>query len=255
MTSEGGPGGGISSWVWVALGGAVVVLVILGFVLFSDSDEEAADATTTTQATTTTSEESTTTTEATTTTEETTTTEGTTTTIVAAVEVPVTPVVGVLAPYPPEDEGASLLPDPVEAHWYQNNGLYVVLYRGFDASSGQDICAGNSILVDGVGFSNVTNSPYLGLADEICIGTAKIAEPPSGVYACDTLLYYVTEIPIESDGTLYGTLEIGAADGFVGQTSQAATDVAATPEFIPDQVAYQLPPSNVDPGGVVPCGS
>ena len=264
MTSESGTGGGISGWVWAAIAGAVVVLAVLGFVVFSDGDEEAADATTTTQAETTTTEESTTTTEestttteaATTTTEETTTTEATTTTMVGGEEVPPTPVVGALAPYPPEeDEGAALLPDPVEAHWYQYEGLYVVLYRGFDASSGQEICAGNSIAIQGVGFSNITNSPYLGSADEICVGTAKIAEPPSGVYACGTLLDYLTEIPTESEGTLFGTLEIGTAEGFVGQTSEAATDLAATPEFIPNLVAYDLPPSSVDPGGVVTCSS
>jgi hypothetical protein len=256
MTSEDVSGGGISGWVWAALAGAAVVAVVLGFVLFGGGDEEAADATTTTQAeTTTTTEESTTTTEATTTTtEETTTTEATTTTVVAAEEVPATPVVGALAPYPPVDAGAALLPDPVEAHWYQYEGLYVVLYRGFDASSGQEICAGNSIAIEGVTFSNVTNSPHLGSADEICVGTAKIAEPPSGVYACDTLLYYLTEIPTESEGTLFGTLEIGKAELLVGQSSPAATDLAATPEFVPNLVAYDLPPSGVDPGGVVTCG-
>ena len=164
--------------------------------------------------------------------------------------------VGVLAPYPPnEDQGASLLPDPVEAHWYQHEGLYVVLYRGFDADAGQEICAGNSIFVEGVGFSSITNSPYLGVADEICVGAAKIAEPPSGVSACGTLLYYLTEIPTDSEGTLYGTLEIGDADGFFGQTSQADSDLTNTPEFVPDQVAYDLPPTDVDPGGVVTCGS
>lgn len=254
MTSESGSGGGVSPWVWVAGAVAVVVLVVLGFVLFGGGDDDG-DETTTTSSATTTSEDSTTTSEATTTTaEETTTSEATTTTATQAAEVTATPVVGVLAPYPPEAEGAALLPDPVEAHWYQHDGLYVVLYRGFDAASGQEICAGNSIAIEGAGFSNVTNSPYLGLADEICVGAASIAEPPSGVFACGALLYYVTAIPVDSEGTLFGTLEIGTADGFVGQTSQAATDLAATPEFIPDQPAYELAPSDVDAGGVVDCG-
>lgn len=172
-----------------------------------------------------------------------------------SVEVLETPVVGVLAPYPPEDRGAALLPDPVEAHWYQHDGRFVVLYRGFDAASGQEICAGNSILVGGVGFTNITNSPHLGAVDEICVNVNKIAEPPSGVYACGSLLYYVTEIPIETEGMLYGTLEIGAPDGFSGQTSQAETDLANTPEFLPEQTAYDLPASAVDPGGPVKCNS
>lgn len=256
MTSENGPGGGVSPWVWVAGAAVIVVLVVLGFVLFSGGDDDGDDTTTTSSAETTTSVDSTTTSGATTTTaEETTTSEATTTTAVQPVAVPETPVVGVLAPYPPEAEGAALLPDPVEAHWYQYDGRYVVLYRGFDASSGQEICAGNSILIEGVGFSNVTNSPYLGVADEICVGAADIAQPPSGVFACGPLLYYVTAIPTDSEGTLFGTLEIGTAEGFVGQTSQAQPDLVATPEFMPDQPAYELAPSDVDAGGVVDCGA
>lgn len=209
-------------------------------------------ATTTTLATTTTAAP--TTTLATTTTVETTTSSAApTTTQAPGLEVLATPVVGVLAPYPPEDRGQALLPDPVEAHWYQHDGRYVVLYRGFDASAGREICAGNSIFIGGVGFTNITNSPHLGAVDEICVNVAKIAEPPSGVYACGSLLYYVTEIPIESEGTLYGTLEIGAPDGFSGQSSQADTDLANTPEFLPNQAAYELPESGVGAGGPVTC--
>ena len=69
------------------------------------------------------------------------------------------------------------------------------------------------------------------------------------------MLYYVTEVPIETEGMLYGTLEIGAPDGFSGQTSQAETDLANTPEFLPEQTAYDLPASAVDPGGPVKCNS
>ena len=84
------------------------------------------------------------------------------------------------------------------------------------------------------------------------MGTAKIAEAPHGVYACGSLLYYLTEIPTEQEGILFGTLEIGDADGFRGQTSQAPADTSV-PEFEPGLTAYELPPSDVDPGGVVTC--
>ena len=70
--------------------------------------------------------------------------------------------------------------------------------------------------------------------------------------ACGALLYYLTEIPIDVEGTLYGTLEIGTAAGFEGQTSQTASD-AAVPEFEPGLEGYDLPPSDVDPGGEVSC--
>jgi hypothetical protein len=253
MTTEGGTSGGISVWVWVAIGGAVILAIILAIVLSSSGDDEESAATTsTTQATTTTAaEETTTTTEATTTTTEetTTTTEAVTTTTIAAFLVPETPIVGALAPY----SAASPVPWPTEAHWYQNEGSYVVLYRGFDAAGSIAICAGNSIQTDGV-WTNVSNSPYLAGADEICVNVPKLADPPAGVFACGSLLYYVTEIPVEGTGVLFGTLEIGTANGFEGETSEAATDLASTPIFVPGQTAYQLPASGVDAGGLVVCG-
>jgi hypothetical protein len=254
MTSEGGTSGGISIWVWVAIGGAVILAIILAIVLSSSGDDEESAATTsTTQATTTTAAETTTSTEATTTTvaETTTTTEAVTTTTIAAFLVPETTIIGVLAPY----SAASPVPWPTEAHWYQNDGHYVVLYRGFDAAGSIAICAGNSIQIEGV-WTDITNSPYLAGADEICVfpSQPKIADPPAGVFACGSLLYYVTEIPVEDEGFLFGTLEIGTANGFEGETSSATTNLDNTPGFLPGQAAYQLPASGVDAGGLVVCG-
>ena len=207
--------------------------------------DEPATTTTASQATTTTTTQAPPTT--TTSPPETTTTAG-----IDAASVETTPVTALLDPY--NAAGGDLFPaGSVEANWYQWDGLYVVLYRGFDASDGSSICAGNSVLVPGTGFSSITNSPHNGGADEICVGTAKIADAPSGVYACDSLLYYVTEIPTDSDGTLWGTLEIGDGD-WAGQTSEIPIDIASTPEFEPGLAAYELPPSGVDDGGIVECG-
>lgn len=176
-----------------------------------------------------------------------------------ATQVAETPVTAVLQPY--NMGGAALFtPGTVEAHWYQWNGLYVVLYRGFDASAGTQICAGNSINVGGT-FGNVSNSPYLGTADEICNGAPKIAESPSGVFSCGSLLYYVTEIPTTSVGELFGTLELGPPPpppppaNFVGQTSNVTSDIDNTPEFTPGQTSYDLPAFGANPGGVVTCGT
>ncbi len=165
--------------------------------------------------------------------------------------VPATPVFGLLEPY--NDAGGFLFPtEAVEAHWYQWDGLYVVLYRGWDASNGTEICAGNSWRPDGGIFQNITNSAHLGEADQICVGTAGVAQAPSGVYACNSLLYYITEIPTDSTGNLWGTLEIGDGE-WAGQTSETPIDLAATPEFEPGLAAYELLPTDVDAGGVVEC--
>lgn len=224
---------------------ALVLITIFGLVA-AGCGGSSDDTTTTTaapaQTTTTAAEPTTTTTMAETT---------TTTEAVVAYAVPATSTIGVLQPY--SDEGGNLFPaGSVEAHWYQWDGLYVVLYRGYDATSGNEICAGNSILPPVGSWIFVTNSPYLGAAGEICVGAAAILEAPLGVFACDSLLYYLTEIPIDEEGTLFGTLEIGTAAGFNGQTSQAVAD-PTVPEFEPGQAAYELPPSDVDAGGVVTC--
>jgi len=81
---------------------------------------------------TTTSQATTTTTTATTTTSAPTTTAAPTTTTTAAptgATIAATPIIGQLQPY--SAGGADLFPaGSVEAHWYQWDGLYVVLYRG-----------------------------------------------------------------------------------------------------------------------------
>jgi len=157
----------------------------------------------------------------------------------------------VLGPYNPGGEGL-FEASSVEAHWYQWDGFYVVLYRGFDAGSGQEICAGSSVLVPGLGFDFVSNSPHIGSADEICVGAAAVV--PGAAQACGSLLYYVTQIPTSEVGALFGTLEIGDTSGFRGQTSEVESDIDSTPEFEPGLDAYALPASGVDDLEMVSCG-
>ena len=191
---------------------------------------------------------------------ETTTTAGgeeTTTTELTAAVVPATTTIASLEPYGPGDGPHMFPPGSVEAHWYQWDGKYVVLYRGFDAAAGQEICAGNSILVLGAGSMHITNSPYLNGADAICIGAATILEPPDGVQVCGSLLYYLTAIPTDQNGILYGTMEIGFGGSplrWEGQTSTTPSD-PGVPTFEPGLPVYELPPSTVDGLGVISCGA
>ncbi|MGI9643244.1 MAG: hypothetical protein ACR2N9_10710 [Acidimicrobiia bacterium] len=228
------------------------VLAMIAAACSSDSTDTTATAGS--DETPTTSQPTTTTTAATTTTEAPTTTAAPTTTTTAApagAVVAATPIVGQLQPY--SAGGGELFPaGSVEAHWYQWDGLYVVLYRGFDAASGEPICAGNSIN-NGTTWVNISNAPHAETVEDICNGVPKLAEPPSGVSACGSLLYYLTEIPVDTTGALFGTLEIVADGAADGQTSQAPTDLATTPEFEPGLTAYELPPSNVDDLGSVSC--
>ncbi|VAW07245.1 hypothetical protein MNBD_ACTINO01-2522 [hydrothermal vent metagenome] len=263
MTTESnGSGGWVKNpWVWVAVGAAVLAVILIIVFTGGDGEDEAA-APTTTLPTTTTEEPTTTTTEepTTTTTEEptttTTTTEAptttTTTTAPPVVEVAPTAVKGLLDAY--NDGGVDLFPPgSVEADWYQWDGFYVVLYRGWDAASDQPICFGNSIFVDG-GWQFVTNSPDNAAMDDACNG-ANEAAPEQGVRACGSLLYYLTAIPVDQDGDqLWGSIEFndGVTD-WMGQTSQADLNLAETPEFQPDAPGYLLPASDYDDLTAVTC--
>lgn len=249
MTSQSGSGGGINVWVWVAIAVGVLLLILAAVLIFGGDGDEAATTTVTDAPTTSTTEGETTTTE-----EQTTTTEGeTTSTTAAATDVAETPVVGVLQPY---NSGGEVLfpPGSVEAHWYQWDGQYIVLYRGYDAEDRMAICPGNSIETSPDSFEFVSNSPFLLPAEDIC-ADAQLAGPDRGVRACGSLLYYLTEIPTTAEGNLYGTLEQNDGNGWQGQTSSAPADLANTPEFEPEQGSYSLPPSNVDDGGIVICAS
>lgn len=117
-------------------------------------------------------------------------------------------------------------PGSVEAHWYQQNGSYVIVYRGLDAASIGPLCPGNSIQT-AAGFSNVSNSPNAagGCAD-------IVPEPPDGVgvQACGEHLIYLTAIPTGTAGTLYGTVESFDASGaLIGQTSVVQANPPITP--------------------------
>lgn len=167
-------------------------------------------------------------------------------------EVPATTLIGLLSPYNPG--GADLFPPgSVEAHWYQFGGVYVVLYRGYDATSPDVLCPGNSIQLGDGSFVNISNSPLPSGATDACTGAPNVV--PDAVRTCGTLLYYITEIPVSTDGNLYGTLELSTDMGFIGQTTAGGTPTSSgtAPEFTPDLTSYTLPASDVDPAGTVNC--
>lgn len=176
----------------------------------------------------------------------------TTTTSPPAIDVPATAVKAELQPC--NDGGADLFPPgSVEANWYQWEGFYVVLYRGWDATSDQPICTGNSIFVDG-GWQFVSNAPYNGEMGDVCSG-ATAAPDDMGVRSCGALLYYLTVIPVEQDGDqLWGSLEFNDdVTAWMGQTSQADLNLAETPEFQTDATEYLLPASEYDDLTTVTC--
>ncbi len=116
----------------------------------------------------------------------------------------------------------------VEARWYQSGGQYVVHYAGLSLDETGPICPGNSIATDS-GFLHISNAPT---GPGACTGVLGLATAPAGVKLCGAEVLYLTEIPVDVEGTLYGTIERYLADGtIIGLTSMAEPRLALAPEI------------------------
>lgn len=113
----------------------------------------------------------------------------------------------------------------VTAQWYTSAGRYVVAYVGLDLSKTGPLCPGNSILT-AAGFSNVSNAPT---EEGACEGFPTLTtDPEVGPIVCQGSLLYVTAIPSDQQGMLFGTIEALTGDGaLIGLTSsvQSSPDI------------------------------
>lgn len=109
-------------------------------------------------------------------------------------------------------------PGAVTAQWYTSAGRYVVAYVGLDPLETDFLCPGNSILTD-AGFNFVSNAPT---EEGACEGFPTLTtDPKVGPIVCQGSLLYVTAIPSDQQGMLYGTLEALTGDGaLIGLTSE-----------------------------------
>ncbi|MFQ5945055.1 MAG: hypothetical protein ACE5NC_02245, partial [Anaerolineae bacterium] len=111
---------------------------------------------------------------------------------------------GTLQPLGFDDSELPAAPGSVEAHWYTSGGRYVVAYVGLDLGESGPTCPGNSILT-AQGFEFVSNAPT---EEGACEGfTTLSADPLVGPRVCQEIVLYVTAIPSDEEGTLFGTLE------------------------------------------------
>jgi hypothetical protein len=121
----------------------------------------------------------------------------------------------------------------VEAHWYTWDGNFVVVYAGWDVTTGEPQCPGNS-LQTGSDFQFISNSPTQdgscdseGFASSASTIVPVDGDYPSGARVCGTLVIYRTIIPTTDDsgaptaGFLYGTVEQEIGGEFVGATGAA----------------------------------
>lgn len=114
----------------------------------------------------------------------------------------------------------------VDAVWYQSLGRYVVYYAGLSLEASGPLCPGNSIRTES-GFEHVSNAPT---EEGACTGAPALAADPAGVKICDGKVLYLTEIPVEAQGTLYGSIEVYLEDGsIVGEKGQTEANAADAP--------------------------
>jgi hypothetical protein len=135
------------------------------------------------------------------------------------------------APYDPAKLGG-LKPGQVEASWYQNGSVYVIVYTSVDPNAAGGLCPGNSIETAN-GFEHVSNAPT---APGACKGEERtLAAPPVGVRLCPSLgrtgFAYVTAIPAAAAGVLYASVEKAQPGGaIVGVTGRAPTSAGSAPK-------------------------
>lgn len=149
-----------------------------------------------------------------------------TTTIAAA---PTTVAEGTSGAIPDPTGGATLVPYDTEnittgdvfIYWYRDttSGNYLAMYTGpgIAGAEGMALCPGNSISTPE--FLHVSNTP---VEDASCEG---FPTPSSSVQICSSGVWiYLTAIPGDLDGTLFGSLEWTSDDGVIrGLTSQYDT--------------------------------
>jgi hypothetical protein len=134
----------------------------------------------------------------------------------------------------------------VEANWYTWDGQFVVVYAGWDATTGDPQCPGNSLESGGV-FDFISNSPSGDGGCDPEDAFPNLVDGDEGARVCDGLVLYRSIIPVNDDGgvptagALYGSIERAVEEGYVGATSMAAIDSGTIGELDFTADAYTVP--------------
>jgi hypothetical protein len=151
---------------------------------------------------------------------------------------------------PPREKELPVPIGSVEAHWYRSGGVYVIAFAGLDLDETGPLCPGSSVQTD-AGFEHVSNAPTKGQA---CEGATSLASPTAGVRTCGPLVFYITEIPEDTKGDLFASVEQYERRGqIVGVTGVVTADRSAAPEIDPEADGYALPKGLIEGMTEVTC--
>ncbi|HYF46996.1 MAG TPA: hypothetical protein VD926_12340 [Acidimicrobiales bacterium] len=166
-------------------------------------------------------------------------TESTTTTSAVASDAFVvedSPVAGTLEEaYGAPDADPIVEPGTAGVQWYAGAGTWVAVFIGLDLEGLGPLCPGTSVETGPGTFLHVSNTPT---EDGACEG---FTNPEATVRRCGEVLVYETLIPLDVEGTLYGSVERAADGGIEGITSRAEADPGQAPDIDPQAPAYDSP--------------
>ena len=151
---------------------------------------------------------------------------------------------------PPRQDELPVAIGSVDARWYRSGGFYVIAFGGLNLDETGPVCPGSSVQTD-AGFEHVTNSPTRGRA---CEGAPNLASSDAGVRTCGPLVLYVTEIPEDTEGDLFASVERYENNGrIIGVTGVVEADMSAAPEIDPEATGYTLPQGLIEGTTDVTC--
>ena len=143
------------------------------------------------------------------------------------------PPVNVVEPYDPAltDEFTQYLGEnEVTVEWYAGDGTYTAVYQGLDLTALPPLCPGNSVETGPGSFENVSNAPT---EDGGCDG---VTTPEGELEVCGDVVVYTTQIPLDAEGTLYGTIDFVEGGQQVGGGTGTVEADPNAPPFNRDDV-------------------
>lgn len=171
-----------------------------------------------------------------------------TTEVVPEGEIPSAGAGVVLAPYGTENETAG----DIRVNWYRaaGGGNFVAVYSGPGVADSGPLCPGNSIQVAATILFPSNSSSIPG-------GCEGFTTPEGHLSACDGGVWiYVTLIPGDRQGTLWGKVEWLSATGSVTGLTSSTDTATVTAEFDPTLTSYRVPEGMTSTGStVIACGA
>jgi hypothetical protein len=143
------------------------------------------------------------------------------------------------SPFGPPGEPPFIPLGSGQVAWYDGGDTWVVVFLGLDLDGLGAFCPGSSIEVSPDAFEGVSNTPT---EPGACEGYTT---PEASMQRCGEVLIYDTLIPMDAQGTLYGSVGVPVEGGSYGVLGTVEADPASAPPLEPGAEAYSTPDGEV----------